>query len=74
METCRLLERQVRRFGSLQNAIDLIGRAIVNFIGVGAIRRQTALLGHLPKEAILDEPFKIPDAVIAAWAAERDDE
>jgi hypothetical protein len=24
--------------------------------------------------AVLDEPFKIPDAVIAAWAAERDDQ
>ena len=23
--------------------------------------------------AVLDEPFKIPDAVIAAWAAERDE-
>jgi hypothetical protein len=24
--------------------------------------------------AVFDEPFKIPDAVIAAWAAERDDQ
>src|SRR5262249_34588172 len=43
VETRRLLEWQVRRLGSLENAIDQIGRAIVNFIHVGAIGRQTAV-------------------------------
>src|SRR5262249_31031897 len=43
VETRRLLEWQVRRLGSLQNAINQIGRAIVNFIQVGAIGRQASL-------------------------------
>src|ERR1700746_2695024 len=42
VETRRLLEWQVRRLGSLKNAINQIGRAIVNFIQVGTIGRQTA--------------------------------
>src|SRR5262249_193926 len=44
VETRRLLEWQVRRLSSLQNAIDQISRAIVNFIEVWVVGRQTAVV------------------------------
>src|SRR5215468_6277224 len=43
METRRLLEWQVRRLVSPQNTLKKSGRAIVNFIKVWAVGRQTAI-------------------------------
>ena len=71
VETRRLLEWQVCRLGSLQNAINQIGRAIVNFIQVGAIGRQTAfayIVGPLVggRQPMFSSKFVDPPAIEAS--------